>query len=77
MAQGKRIYLGVYLFINLDSVTWRLNAEYRGDPAFLAKAWSESEKGMGSNIGKGSEGSEARRKTSILRLRHEVSHFFF
>jgi len=39
VAQGKRIYLGVYLFINLDTVTWRLNAEYRGDPAFLAKAW--------------------------------------
>ena len=31
--QGKRIYLDVYLFINLDTVTWRLNAEYRGDPA--------------------------------------------
>ena len=30
----------------------------------------------GSNIGKGSGGSEARRKPNILRLRHEVRHFF-
>lgn len=33
-------------------------------------------RGWGSNIGKGSGGSDARRKTGILRLRHEVSHFF-
>ena len=33
-------------------------------------------RGWGSNIGKGSGGSKARRKTNILRLRHEVRHFF-
>ena len=34
-------------------------------------------RGWVSNIGKESGGSESRRKTGILRLRHEVSHFCF